>query len=170
VIRWREIIGSYLLKNKKSAAINRPLIAAKDAKTAAILYPYEAINAKEHKNIQDFFLSWGIEPYFYIFLDEKKEETPPSQFKKEYFNQLHLDFWYIPKMDYFAKFTDMPFDYLINLDTKGVLPLQALAFHSKAQTRMAKKLDQWDFCNDFLMDTETQNAYELFNLITAYIK
>lgn len=168
--KWREIFGRWLLKNKKPPAVSRYLVSAASAKNAAVIFKYSLVTPQDFKYIQDFFLSWGIEPYFYIYFDEKKKETPGSLHKKEYFDTTQLNFWQQPKLEFFDKFVNQNFDYWVNLDTEGSLPLQALSFHSKAKTRIAKRNKSFCFCNDFFVETDTEKPIELFKVIKEFIK
>jgi hypothetical protein len=168
--KCREVIGRWLLKNGKSPVVSRNLEPASVAKSAAILFKSSVVSAEDFKHIQNFFLSWGIKPYFYMYFDDKNKETPTSSHKKEYFDATQLNFWCLPKLEFFDKFVNQNFDYWINLDTDGSLPIQALSFHSKAKIRIAKRNKTFCFCNDFFVETETEKPIELFNLIEEFIK
>ncbi|MDA0777704.1 MAG: hypothetical protein O3C19_01405 [Bacteroidetes bacterium] len=67
-------------------------------------------------------------------------------------------------------FTNKEFDFLLNLDTVGSIPLQAISTFSKARTRMGKHFDQYNFAHDFMVKSDVTSTDDLFASIQKYLK
>lgn len=166
----KEKIGLRLLKNHKQATKSEPLVSVNEAKMVGVVYNVKSTDQHYLQKVRDYFSERGIEVYALGFVNEKTVEGYSSIYRDDYICKKHLNFWDIPKKESIAKFIGTKFDYLINLDAAGIIPLQAVSIFSNAKTRFGKHFENFPFAHDFMIKGYAESPRELFREIIKYIK
>ena len=143
----------------------------RNARSVGMIYNVEKISWKTVTKFIHHFESLGKSVTTIGFLDQKElNHNYTPNFKHMFFAQEDLDFWKLPKIDSIKGFLGKDYDYLINLDVDGELPLQAISAFSTAKTRIGLHLQAFEFCQDFMIKAEAKDGPELFEHINNYIK
>ena len=141
-----------------------------EIRTVALLYNVEEISWKKVSAIIKFLESYGKSVTSLGYFDEKElthEYTP--NFKHMFFCNEQVSFWKLPMTNTLSAFLTTPFDYLINLDVKGDMILQAVSTYSQAKTRLGLQMDDYEFSQDFMIKGDITDGVELFERIKKYI-
>lgn len=165
-----EKYGITQLKKQAPKKSLRALHAANLAKKAGIVYHVDSVDVTFIKYVQDFFLSWGIEPYFLGYIPSKRKENLESNLKNQFFYKSDTNLFGIPKAERIANFCGENFDFLINLDLEGINALQGVSAFSKANTRFGKYFEPYYFAHDCMVAYSDKDPKILFDQITNYIK
>ena len=116
------------------------------------------------------FESEGKKVFTLGYVNDKELGDYVPNFKEGFFCKKDLSFLRIPKKEAVSNFTTKEFDFLINLDTKGRVELQAISTFSQARTRIGKHLDLFQNAQDFMVKSVAETEEEIFNEIIKYIK
>jgi hypothetical protein len=93
-----------------------------------------------------------------------------GNFVFDHFNRLQLDFALRPKCQPCTDFMQQPFDLLLNLSPKTVLPLDYIAAHSKARFRVGPFTSK-TFCYDLMIEQAPQKGLNAFiQQVESYMK
>ena len=166
----KEKIAYRKLKGFKQAQRVGSLRPLSEIKTVAILYDVSEMSWKEVRKIIDFFQEHGKSVTTLGYLDEKElthEYTP--NYKHMFFCKEQLSFWKLPMPNTLSRFITTDFDYLINLDVKGNMVLQAVSTYSQAKTRLGMHMDTYLFSQDFMVKTQAKSGTELFDSMKEYV-
>lgn len=166
----KEKIAYKKLKNFKQYPRVGELKPLKDIRTVALLYNVEEISWKQVKKMIQFLESNGKSVTTLGYYNEKElthEYTP--NFKHMFFCNEQLNFWKLPMPNTINAFLNTSFDYLINLDVKGEMVIQAVSTYSQAKTRLGLYMEPYEFSQDFMVKGKPSNAEELFELLKPYI-
>lgn len=163
-------IGLRLLKAYKQTDKSERLTSFKSTQNVGIVYDVDKIRPGFLNRISGYFESEGKKVTTLGFVNEKELGKYQPKLREEYFCNSDLNFWRIPKKGVMENFMSTPFDYLINLDSEGVIELQSISTFSKAKTRIGKYFDDFPFAQDFMVKSLAETQEELFNDITKYIK
>ena len=166
----RENIGKWLLMRSFQNEKSEMLKSMKQTKNIGIVYNATDFSAKELTKVVHFFEAEGkqVKTLGYVDAKEKRDEHL-SHGSDVFFSRKELSFWLIPKGEEVEQFLKEEFDFLINLDCKGLFPLQAISAKSNAKIKMAKYLNQYEFAHDFMASSNTMDELELFNDLKKYI-
>ena len=168
---FRETIGIKILQRHTPAEKSEALRQLTKSKTAGIVYDTQRLSRKELNKVLHVFESEGLKAESLGFVNDKElKEEHLSEKGDVFYCKKDLSFWYLPKGVSVTQFTEKQFDYLINLDCAGLLPLQAISARSMAKVRMAKHFEQYAFAHDFMSETKADSEWELFEEIIKYIK
>ncbi|MBR9859188.1 hypothetical protein GYB22_00255 [bacterium] len=141
------------------------------ARSVGIVYNVGKIKWKTVTQFIHYFESLGKKVTTLGYLDEKElNHNYTPNFRHMFFCQRELSFWKIPKAQSLQTFTEVDFDYLINLDVEGDLVLQAVSAYSKAHTRIGLHLEDYEFCQDFMIKADVNDGPDLFEKLKDYIK
>ena len=167
---FREKIALRMLVKYKQITKPERLQSLGNAREIGIVYDVKNTEILSLNAIVHYFESLGKNVMSLGFYNEKESNNLVSDAKTLYFNQKDLDFWKIPKQELVSVFTNQEFDFLLNLDTVGSIPLQAISTFSKARTRMGKHFDQYNFAHDFMVKSDVTSTDDLFASIQKYLK
>lgn len=84
-----------------------------------------------------------------------------ENFTFDHFNRQQVDFALRPKSHESKDFLEQPFDLLLNLSRKSILPLDYLAAHSKARFRVGPFTEK-TFCYDLMIELAPQKGLKAF--------
>lgn len=163
-IAYRKLRG---FKQGKREGSLKPL---QEIRTVALLYNVEEMPWKQVRKIIDFFEQHAKSVTTLGYFDEKElnhEYTP--NYKHLFFCKEQLSFWKLPMPNTLSRFISTDFDYLINLDVKGELVLQAVSTYSQAKTRIGLHQERFLFSQDFMVKAPAKTGLELFESIKEYV-
>lgn len=141
-----------------------------EIRTVGMVYNVEEVHWKAIKQMIAFLEERGKSVTTLGYFNEKElnhEYTP--NFKHMYFCQEQLSFWKLPMINTLNSFINTEFDYLINLDVKAEMVLQAVSTYSRAKTRIGLYFDQYQFSQDFMIKSSVKGPEDLFEHIKQYI-
>lgn len=168
---FRENIGIRLLKRHIQDEKSEALRQLTKSTSVGIVYEALRLSRKELNKVLHVFESEGLKVESLGFVNDKELKAEHLNDRGDFFYcKKDLSFWYLPKSETVSQFTDKQFDYLINLDCQGLLPMQAVSAKSKAKIRMAKHFEQFSFAHDFMSETKVSSEWDLFEEIIKYIK
>ena len=150
----------------KSASL-KPL---SQVKTVALLYNVAELKWKQVQQMIKFFEENGKSVTTLGFVNEKElthEHTP--NYKHLFFCKEQLSFWKLPMPNTLSRFITTPFDYMINLDMKEDMVLQAVSTYSQAITRIGLYQEKYQFSQDFMIQAEVNNGTELVEELKKYL-
>lgn len=84
-----------------------------------------------------------------------------QHFAFHHFNRRHLSFALRPQSQDAIEFAEQPFDLLLNLSSKSILPLDFIAAHSKAKFRVGPYTDKL-FCYDLMIEPSGKKDLNAF--------
>jgi hypothetical protein len=142
----------------------------KSARKIGVAYNMQDMPSEYLHKIIHHFESEGKTVFTLGFVDEKDIGHLLPNYKESYFCKADLNFWKVPHGDRVSKFIQEDFDFLINLDLKGVNELQGISTFSTAKTRIGKFFDDFLFAHDLMVKSDSQEAYGLFIDIIRHIK
>ena len=149
----------FLLKYLKHNVVKRQPVDYNLAHSIGVLFHIDQL---QHQEIIDKFIQRlkdnGKEVKILAFLDDK-EQQPNLNFN--HFSLKELNWFYQPKHPKVDQFINTQFDYLINLDDSGSLPLTYISACSKAQIRVGSFTDK-TYCFDFMIETHEQQNLQHF--------
>ena len=166
----KEKIAYRKLKNFKQHSKIGELKPMAEIRTVALLYNVEEISWKKVSGIIKFLESYGKSVTSLGYLNEKElthEYTP--NYKHMFFCNEQVSFWKLPMPNTLSSFITTEYDYLINLDVKGDMVLQAVSTYSRAKTRIGLLMSDYQFSQDFMIKGEVKNGEDLFERIKRYI-
>ena len=154
-------------KQAKREASLRPL---SEIKTIAIVYNVEEISWKSVRKIIKYLEEYGksVSTLGYFNSKELTHEYTPN-YKHMFFCNEQLSFWKIPMPNTLQSFISTDYDYLINLDVKGEMVLQAVSTFSRAKTRIGLHLKEYQFSQDFMIKGGVKDGIELFEQLKKYL-
>ena len=163
-------IGRRILARTSQPEKFERLKKLKYARKIGIVYNLHDMPSEHLYEIIHHFESEGKSVFTLGFVDEKDIDNLGSNNKESYFCKAELNFWKIPHGNRISKFIQEDFDFLINLDLKGVNELQGVSTFSMAKTRIGKFFDDFLFAHDLMVKSDSQEAYGLFIDIIRHIK
>ncbi|MFY0644804.1 MAG: hypothetical protein JXR19_10095 [Bacteroidia bacterium] len=154
-------------KQGKREASLRPL---SEIKTIALLYNVEEISWKSVRKIINYFEEYGksVTTLGYFNSKELTHEYTPN-YKHMFFCNEQLSFWKLPMPNTLHQFITTDYDYLINLDVKGDMVLQAMSTFSQAKTRIGVHMEEYQFSQDFMIKGGAKDGIELFEQLKNYL-
>ena len=159
-----------LLKKHKQLIKSEALKTLRETQEIGVVYDAKLVSESALNKVVHYFEAEGKNVISIGFVNEKELGSFVPNYKEEYFCKKDLNFWGIPKKDLIQRFTNKDFDYLVNLDLSGNIPLQAVSVFSKAKTRIGKHIEEFDFAQDFMVKSHAENHQDLFMEIKKYIK
>jgi hypothetical protein len=165
----RNIGRRFLAKSTQLNKFER-LTTFKAARKIGIVYNKPDVIKEHLQKIIHHFESEGKFVYTLGFVDEKDISNLLPNYKESYFCRNDLSFWKIPHENRISKFIQEDFDFLINLDSVGLIELQGVSTFSKAKTRIGKYFDEFLFAHDLMVKSSSHEVYELFLDIIRHIK
>ncbi len=166
---FRYNIGVRKLKNYKQKPKNEALVSFNSIREVGVVYDVSQKKSLLTKVVH-YFESEGKKVFTLGFVNGKELGDYKPNLKEEYFCKKDLNFFGIPKKNAVDTFIKKEFDFLINLDTKGRIELQAISTFSEAKTRIGKHLDLFQNAQDFMIKSLAESEEEIFNEIIKYIK
>lgn len=167
---FTENIGKRLLRKRSISQKAESLKQLRQINTVGIVYNVITLERKQLNSIAHFFESEGKKVFSLGFVDSKElDSSQVSSGAEKFYCRKQLNIWNLPKGDEVNEFINKDYDYLINLDGQGTLPLQAISAYSKAKVRMAKYFEEYAFSHDFMAETETSDELLIFNELKKYI-
>lgn len=166
---FRYNIGVRKLKNYKQKPKNEALVSFDSIREVGVVYDVAQKKSLLTK-IVHHFESEGKNVFTLGYVNDKELGEHVPSLKEEYFCKKDLNFFGIPKKDAVSNFISKDFDFLINLDTKGRIEMQAISTFSEAKTRIGKHLDLFQNAQDFMVKSLAETEEEIFNEIIKYIK
>lgn len=163
-------IGIRMLAKHKQQDKSERLTSFKSVSSVGIVYDVQKIRPGFLNRVASFFESEGKKVHTLGFVNEKDLGEYTPTLREEFYCKKDLTFWKIPKKDGIQKFITTPFDYLINLDSEGMIELQSISTFSNAKTRIGKYFNEFPFAQDFMIKSMAETEEDLFNDITKYIK
>ena len=162
-------IGVRKLNKHKQKSKSETLVSFDNVREVGVVYGVDQDPSLLTKIIHHFE-SEGKNVYSLGFVNHKELGEFVPGLKELYFCKKDLNIWGIPKHDVVGNFTSRQFDYLINLDLKGKIELQAISAFSEAKTRIGKHINLFQTTQDFMVKSLAETEKELFNDIIKYIK
>ncbi|NNJ56639.1 MAG: hypothetical protein HKP14_10915 [Bacteroidia bacterium] len=162
-------IGVKKLSKHKQKPKNEALVPFDSIREVGIVYD---VNQKSSllTKIVHHFESEGKKVFTLGYVNSKELGDYVPNLKEGFYCKKDLGFFGIPKKESISSFINKDFDYLINLDTKGRIELQAVSTFSLARTRIGKHLDLFQNAHDFMVKGIAETEEEIFNEIIKYIK
>jgi hypothetical protein len=165
-----EKIAIKMLARHKQKDKSEKLRTLSSSRDIGIVYNVKNTEAAVLNKVVHFFESNGKNVITLGYISEKDLGDYVPNYKEEYFCKKDLNFWKLPRQESLTKFINKDFDFLINLDVKGSLQLQAVSTYSKAKTRIGKHFDGLYFSQDFMIKGTATHADDLFKEIKTYLK
>lgn len=159
-----------MLEKFKQIDKSEPLRAITLTTDIGIVYDVKLTDAATLNSVMHHFEALGKSVMVLGYYSEKDLGELIPDYKMDYFCKKDLNFWTIPKHQNILRFVNKEFDMLINLDTEGSLPLQAVSAFSKAKTRVGKHIDAFAFAHDFMVESSAGTSAELFTEIKKFLK
>lgn len=167
---FKEKIAYRKLKKFRQYPRHGELKPFREIRTIALVYNVEEISWKKIKSIIQFLESNAKSVTTLGYFNDKElthEYTP--NFKHMFFCNEQLNYWKLPMPNTLNSFLATEFDYLINLDVHGEMVLQAVSAYSHAKARLGLYMEDYDFCQDFMVKGDPKDAEELFEQLKPYI-
>jgi hypothetical protein len=163
-------IAKKLLKKYQQPSKAEALKTLRETQEVGVVYDAKLVSESSLNKVVHYFEAEGKNVITMGYYSEKELGTFVPNYKEEYFCKKDLNFWGLPKKESIQRFTNKDFDYLVNLDMKGSIQLQAVSVYSKAKTRIGKHIEDYDYAQDFMVKTHAQSHEVLFEEIKKYIK
>lgn len=169
-LSFKENIAYRKLKRYTQVKKSARLKTMQEVKTVALVYNVEEVSWKDVTKIIKYFESFGKSVTTLGYLDEKElNHNYTPNYKHMFFCNEQMSFWKLPMPNSIQSFITTPFDYLINLDVKGDMRLQAVSAYSSAQTRIGLHFSKYEFCQDLMIGVDVGTGTELFEHIKENI-
>ncbi len=139
--------------------VGRKSVILESANSIGLLF--DATLLADIKVVQEFVGSLEKKRKRVMQLGYFNRKLQDENFKFKHFSKKQLDWALRPKMDEATEFTRQPFDLLINLSTRSVLPLDYIAAHSKAQFRVGPFTEN-TFCYDLMIEQNEKDGLKDF--------
>ncbi len=153
-------LHNYLLKKETpSYQIARCSVSLEEAKSIGILF--EATQPEAREAVLRFakeLKEQGKSVKLLAFFDNTLKS---ENFTFHYFNRKQLDLALRPGSQDVDHFKEQPFDLLLTLSNKSVLPLDYIAAHAKARFRVGPCTDKI-FCYDLMIESSGKKDLPVF--------
>ncbi len=156
----RTRLHHYLLdREMPSRNIGRSSVFLENARSVGLLF--DAALPEETEVVQGFARSLESKGKKVMQLGYFDEKLQNGNLGFASFSKKQLDWALRPKMEEATEFLRQPFDLLINLSTKSVLPLDYIAAHSKARFRVGPFTEN-TFCYDLMIEQDAKDGLKAF--------
>jgi hypothetical protein len=144
------IHNRFLKKELLSSRINRSSFFMDSAATVGILF--DGTEPEERSIVLDFAKKLEGEGKKVRLLAFFDNHLNSENFTFKHFNRKEMDWVFRPKTATVREFAEQPFDLLINLSRKPVLPLEYISALSKAKFRVGPVTEK-TFCYDLMIES-----------------
>ena len=157
-----------LRKNLPAHPVERSSLSLEKARSIGILF--EGTQNEEREVVLGYakkLKSNGRKVKLLAYFDN---DLKSENFTFRHFNKKQLDWALRPKLPEVEEFTQQPFDLLINLSKRNILPLDYVAANSKARFRVGPSTEQ-TYCYDLMIEhTEKQDLKLFIKQIEQYLR
>ena len=168
----QNIAETYLLAQAKLNKTKRNTTPFDQIKTIGIVYDATLdATTLEVKAITRKLMAMGKVIYTLGFIDKKNLplDLEPNT-KEDYFCRQDLHWHNLPIKERISRFTNEPFDYLLNLSVSHQLPLISVSAQSKAKCRIGAFHKKYTSCYDIMLNEHGQkSAAELLDAYILYL-
>ena len=156
-----------LRKGLPTHQVKRSTVFFENAKSVGVLF--DATSLEERNTVLQFVDKMKQQDKQVKLLGFFNEKLKTSGFSFQYFNKKQLDWALRPKSEEVDSFIKQPFDLLINISKKSILPLDYIAALSKARFRVGPFTEN-TFCYDLMVDIDEQKGLTTFlNQVLHYL-
>ncbi len=168
----QNISETYLLAQAKLNKNQRNITPFDQIKTIGIVYDATLdATTLEVKTITRKLMAMGKVIYTLGFIDKKNLpiHLVPNT-KEDYFSRKDLHWHTLPIKERVSRFTNEPFDYLLNVSVCHQLPLISVSAQSKAKCRIGAFHKKFTSCYDIMLNEhEQKSAAELLDAYILYL-
>lgn len=166
-IRTR-IHESLLRKNLPSHPIERSSISLEKALSVGFLF--DGTQSEDRELVLGYAKKLKANGKKVKLLSFFDNDLKSENFTFAHFNKKQLDWALRPKLKTVEDFMQQPFDLLINLSKKNILPLEYVAANSKARFRVGPSTEH-TYCYDLMIEhTEKQSLKFFIQQVEQYLR
>ncbi|MEO1257367.1 MAG: hypothetical protein AAFZ15_01170 [Bacteroidota bacterium] len=156
-----------LRKGLPAHQVKRSSVFLENAKSIGVLFDATAL--EERNIVLQFAEKMKHQSKKVKLLGYFDEKLKSSDFPFLYFDKKQLDWAFRPKSEEVNAFSKEPFDLLVNISKKTILPLDYIAAYSKARFRVGPFTEN-TFCYDLMIDIDEKKGLTAFlNQVLHYL-